>query len=162
MDWRCLNQFRKERGANLYVMAQKYAHYLWQRGVSARAVLALNRALYADVPANDPVLIAAPIPYRAFAWFFSEHGNLDFMGNPRVSYQHQADRMRGERLAIRRARAWACWYIARQAMPDLEADSKHPVDEPNRANIAEDLNAHGSPTEAEMWQATIAERPFFD
>ncbi len=67
------------RGGNIeafYLIALSYGHYLWLKGYSGHAILAITRALYANHPSED------------------------YPGNPRISFQHQATRLRGDRVAF--------------------------------------------------------------
>src|SRR5688500_18904202 len=79
-----------------------------------------------------------------------------FLGNPRVHFQHYADRMNEPRREQRRWRAWACWAIARAVRPDLPNDPKHNVVEPTLENIAAALRTYGHPDEDELWRRELA------
>ena len=155
MDWRCLNRFNKHYGSDFYLTALRYGHYLWLRFKCARALLSVDRALLSDLEGSEPVLRDWPLPYRAIQWLLQNHPADRFIGNPRVHYQHLADRMPEPRRLQRRWRAWAGWYIARQTMPELPADPKHTVEEPSREHIKENLKRYGIPGEAELWMETI-------
>ena len=156
MDWRCLNAFGNIRDIEFYLTALRYAQYLWLKGLPARAVLAMTRALYADLEGSEKQLTQWPQPYRVLRWFLENHEEgFGFLGNPRFSYQHQAGRIRGKRRNQIVWRAWACWYIVRQAMPHLEPDRKHLIDEPGKIEILAGLNTHGIPGEAEVWCAAL-------
>lgn len=157
MDWRCLHQYK--RGGDVgqfYLTSLTYAHYLWHHATPARAVLALNRGIYAPLQGNEPEYQQRPIPYSALHWLIQQSGSDErFLGNPRISYQHQADRIQGDRKQQRRARAWACWAIARAALPTLQGDAAHPVEEPTHSTISNQLLKYGLPGEAELWQNTL-------
>lgn len=101
------------------------------------------------------MLSAWPLPYAAMKWVLATTPANVFLGNPRVHFQHYADRMNDPRREQRRWRAWACWALAREVLPALPADLKHAVVEPTRAEIAEALRRHGIPGEAELWQAQL-------
>ena len=62
----------------------------------ARAILALTRALYAAPPHSKDAIY--PVPYAALSGICQTHGGqgAGFLGNPRISFQHQAQRMRLE------------------------------------------------------------------
>lgn len=155
MDWRVLNAHREERGAEFYLTALQYGHFLWQRGLAARAVLCLDRAMGAGLAENDPVLANWPMPYRAMAWFLEYTPPDVFIGNPRVHFQHYADRMNEPRRDQRRWRAWACWALTRRIKPLLPADPRHQVREPTEAEIAAQLTQHGVPGETALWRQVL-------
>jgi hypothetical protein len=154
MDWRDLRAHGAERGPAFYHTALTYAQYLWQRGCAARAVLCLDRAFGSDLP-PDPEPRPA-LPYAALAWMLVHLPPKVFIGNPRIHFQHLADRMSGPRLEQRRWRAWACWAIARQAMPELPGDIRCIDGEPTLETIAGRLSAFGRPDEAALWRAVLA------
>lgn len=158
LDWRALHAFRKsDRGPEFYRACLEYGQDLWQRGFAARALLCLDRAFGADLRGDEPVLRVAPLPYAAMAWLITHTPPGVFLGNPRVHFQHYADRMNEPRREQRRWRAWACWALARRIRPELPADPKHDVREPTLVEIADALRAHGLPGEVELWQQALAE-----
>lgn len=157
MDASALSAHGKDRSGPFYLTALTYAQYLWQRGIVARAILKIDRALGANLCGDEPVLREWPMPYSAMAWVL-RHAPLDvFMGNPRVHFQHLADRMNEPRREQRSGRIWACWAISRIVLPDLPDDPKHEVAEPSLEKIAEKLQAHGIPGEVEIWRTALAE-----
>lgn len=158
MDWRAFAKHGAERGPEFYRTALTYGHYLWQRGLAARAVLCLDRAFGADVVDGAPVLAEWPWPYAAMAWFLRHTPPDVFLGNPRVHFQHYADRLGPPRQAQRRARAWACWALTRAVLPHLPRDPRHDVREPTESEIAAELVAHGGTGEAALWSAVLAEQ----
>ncbi len=158
MDWRELRQHGDERGGEFYRSALTYGQFLWHRGLAARALLAVDRALLADVPPGDPVLAHWPLPYSALRWIMTHASPAALVGNPRVHYQHLAGRMKGPRAAQRQARAWAAWYLARSVNPAWPGDPKHLVPEPSLEEITLNLDRHGLPHEAAIWH--IAGRDF--
>jgi len=158
MNHLCLTRLKKD-SPEFYVNALQYGHYLWQQGCAGRAILALTRALYADIAPDEPILCEWPLPYAPLQWIVANHISDDFPGNPRISFQHQASRLRGERQALRRARAWAAWGLICQARPSLPADLSDPVTEPTHQQIEVMLQAQGHPNEAELWRSTIASDP---
>ena len=89
-------------------------------------------------------------------WLIRETPPGVFIGNPRVHFQHYADRMNEPRRDQRRWRAWACWALARVVRPDLPNDPKHDVVEPSHEMIAAGLEANGHPGEVELWRETVA------
>lgn len=155
MDWRSLSAHRAERGPKLYAVSLEYGNFLWQRGHAARAILCLDRALGADLSATDPILRTWPLPYAAMAWILAATPAGVFIGNPRVHFQHYADRMNEPRREQRRWRAWACWEISRVVLPQLRGDPRHRVVEPTREQIAEQLRRHGHPGEETLWRETL-------
>jgi hypothetical protein len=155
MDWRMLAAHEERRNAGFYLTALEYGHYLWQRGQVARAILCLDRAMGTDLSANDAVARIWPIPYAAMAWFLTHTPEGVFTGNPRVHFQHYADRLKAPRREQRRWRAWACWALTRRVRPNLEADPRHQVTEPTDIEIATGLIAHGHPGEDTHWQMVL-------
>jgi hypothetical protein len=154
LDWRDLAVHREERGEGLYLLCLEYAQQLWLDDLPARALLAVDRALYCDVPADAPALQAYPLPYAAIGWLVGQPTDA-FTGNPRVHYQHLADRVKGERAELKKWRAWAAWAIVRHVRPDLPADPRHAVHEPSRDEIAAGLRAHGLSGETELWRGVL-------
>ena len=158
----CLRPFGKfDRGPDFYIQALHYAQSHWQQGSPAQALLLVNRALGADVPADHPVLTSWPLPYATVAWILKHHSPEHFIGNPRRHYQHLATRMVEPRKLLRTWRAWACWAIAvgrltaeRQAqMPADEAQlHMENVVEPTVEEIFLALGKAGNPGEADAWK----------
>ena len=155
MDAGSLSAHGPTRDAEFYLTALTYGHYLWQQGKAARAVLKLDRALLSDVRSDDPVLRAWPLPYEAMAWFLRHTPADVFIGNPRVHFQHLADRMNEPRREQRRWRTWACWGLARVVLPHLTDDPKHRVTEPTMELIAQKLGEHGIRDEVLVWQTAM-------
>lgn len=155
MDWRAFSAHGSERGEAFYQTALEYGHYLWQRGMAARAVLCLDRALGADLSGHEPVLQRWPVPYAAMAWFLVHTPPRVFIGNPRVHFQHYADRMNQPRREQRRWRAWACWAITRRILPHLPADTRHAVREPSEDEIGARLAAVGVAGEEALWRSVL-------
>ena len=160
LDWRALHIHREDvRGAEFYHDCLEYGHALWQRGLAARALLCLDRALGADLRGNEPVLQTWPLPYAAVAWLIAHAPAGVFIGNPRVHFQHYADRMNPPRREQRRWRAWACWALTRAVRPGLPADPRHAVEEPTLGRIESELHALGLPGEPELWRGVLGSLP---
>ncbi|HEY9247747.1 MAG TPA: hypothetical protein VIO38_01375 [Rariglobus sp.] len=155
MDWRAFGEHGPARDADFYLTALEYGHYLWQRGFAARAILCLDRAMGADVRSDSPAIAVWPIPYAAMAWFLAHTPEGVFIGNPRVHFQHYADRLKNPRRDQRRWRAWACWALTRRLRPRLPADPRHPVAEPAENEIAAALDRHGLPGESRLWRDVL-------
>ena len=155
LDARALTAHGPARGGAFYLTALNYGHQLWQHGRAARAILCLDRALGADLRGDEPELRDWPLPYAALGWMLRHTPPEVFIGNPRVHYQHLADRMNEPRREQRLWRAWACWAIARVVRPEFAADPKHKVVEPTLDLIARKLTAHGIPGEPEVWQEAM-------
>lgn len=155
LDYRYLREPDSAGGSTFYLRALTYGHSLWHAGFTARAILAVTRGLYTDLRIDDPVLSEWPLPYAALAWIVAHHPNDTFMGNPRISFQHQADRLRGERACQKSARAWAVWHLIRTVRPDLPGDPAHPVLPPDLAAISRRLETFGLPGEREVWHEAI-------
>lgn len=157
MDATALTALGADRGPEFYLTALTYGHHLWQRGLAARAALCLDRALGADLRGDEAVLRDWPLPYAAMAWFLRHTPPHIFIGNPRVHFQHLADRMNEPRRDQRRWRAWACWALARRLRPEWPGDPHHAVREPDLDEIATRLDAHGLPGEAALWRSVLAQ-----
>jgi len=156
LDWRALHAHRgRERGGEFYLACLEYGQALWQRRLAARALLCLDRAFGADLRGDEAALREWPLPYAAMGWLIGRTPTELFLGNPRVHFQHYADRMNEPRRDQRRARAWGCWAITRVVRPDLPADPKHRVIEPTEPEIAAALRAHGLPGEVAVWQLAL-------
>lgn len=151
MSHHCLTELKTAPREIFYYTALKYGHYLWQQNHSGRALLAITRALYADLNPEAEVLAEWPLPYAAIHWIAQQHDTHDFPGNPRISFQHQATRIRGERAELRQARAWAAWKLICLAKPELPGDEAQSIEEPNTDAIVEGLQAHGFPDESAQW-----------
>lgn len=155
LDHRHLGKHDETRDAAFYLSCLEYGHALWQRGFAARAVLCLDRAMGADLRGDEPELRAWPMPYAAMAWFLGHTPPEIFIGNPRVHFQHYADRLNEPRREQRRARAWACWALARRLRPEWPSDPKHKVAEPGEAEISKTLDQHGLPGETALWRTVL-------
>jgi hypothetical protein len=153
MDASVLTAHADARDAAFYLTALTYGQYLWQRGLVARAILKLNRAFGTDLRGDETELCGWPLPYAALAWFLRHAPPDVFMGNPRVHFQHLADRMNEPRREQRRWRAWACWELTCRVRPEFPGDPKHEVDEPTFDQIATQLEQHGLPGEKKLWAA---------
>ncbi|MBA3850486.1 MAG: hypothetical protein C0502_10925 [Opitutus sp.] len=155
MDAGALTALGEDRGPVFYRTTLTYGHYLWQRGLAARATLCLDRAFGADLRGDESVLRDHPLPYAAMRWFLQRTPPEIFIGNPRVHFQHFADRMNEPRRDQRRWRAWACWALARRVRPEWPGDPKHHVNEPSLDDIAARLDAHGIPGETALWRGVL-------
>lgn len=156
LDWRALHRFREtDRGTEFYFACLEYGQSLWEKRFAARALLCLDRAMGADLRGDEPLLREWPMPYAAMAWLIAHTPDELLVGNPRVHFQHYADRMNEPRREQRRWRAWACWALTRRVRPGLPGDPRHQVIEPTLAEIAMGLNAHGLPGEAGWWECAL-------
>ena len=157
LDWRRLHAHRDDhRGAEFYGACLEYGHALWQRGLAARAILCLNRAFGADLSGDESILRQWPLPYAAMGWFLVHTPSGIFIGNPRVHFQHYADRMNAPRREQRAWRAWACWALTCTVRPEFPSDPRHAVVEPTFDEIAAGLTAKGHPGETELWRSVLA------
>lgn len=159
LDAGCLTVHGAARGAAFYHAALVYGHTLWRRGLAARAILSVDRALGADLRGDEPVLRDWPMPYAALAWMLRHTPAGVFIGNPRVHYQHLADRMNEPRRDQRRWRAWAAWAVTRRVRPEFPADPRHAVVEPTLDEIGARLERHGIYDERGAWEAVLARPP---
>ena len=155
MDFRVYAPYGESRGAGFYGAALEYGNYLWQHRLPARAILCLDRAMGAEVGPSDAILGSWPMPYAGIAWILREVPRDLFCGNPRVHFQHYADRMNEPRRLIRTWRSWACWAITCEVRPELPADPHHAVREPALAEIGAALDAFGLPGESDLWRAQL-------
>lgn len=154
MDWRALNRFRKdERRGDFYRTCLQYAQHLWLQRLPARAILCLDRALGADLIGDEPALLDWPLPYAPLVEILKAAPSDAFLGNPRVHFQHYADRLGEPRREQRKWRAWACWDLTQATLPELPSDPRHQVDYPSLTQITEQLAQHGHPGEVELWQS---------
>ena len=155
MSHRCLTALNGADRELFYLTALKYGHFLWLQGHAGRSILAITRALYADIPPIAATLNQWPLPYAALGWIIVNHPDDHFPGNPRISFQHQATRLRGDRQALRRARAWAVWALIRKAKPTLAGDHTQGIEEPALSIIKAQLRTVGHPGEIANWQAAL-------
>ncbi len=88
-------------------------------------------------------------------WIIEQAPPELFIGNPRIHFQHYADRMNEPRREQRRWRAWACWAIVRAIRPGLPADLRHQVEEPTIAAITDGLRENGFPNEELYWTCIL-------
>lgn len=156
MDWRVYRKHGRDRGGAFYATCLEYGQCLWQQQLPARTLLCLDRAMGAEVSPADAVVGSWPMPYAAMAWIMREVPRDLFCGNPRVHFQHYADRMNEPRKEIRAWRAWACWALACEVRPELPGDPRHEVELPTLDAIGAELDRCGMPGEAGQWQAVLA------
>ena len=116
-----LPQLRELRGGNIeafYLNATlSYGHYLWLKGYSGRAILAITRALYANFLPGKKSFANGRSHIEPYIGSSLITLAKIILGNPRISFQHQATRLRGDRVALRRMRAWAVWKLILPAKP---------------------------------------------
>ncbi|MGI9243508.1 MAG: hypothetical protein ACR2RV_22095 [Verrucomicrobiales bacterium] len=148
-----------DRGPRFYEAALNYGHSLWLRGLPARAILLLNRAMGCELDGSEPVVQRWPIPYQAMVWIMQSRKIEDFIGNPRRHWQHLATRMVEPRKELRTSRAWACWYLSRLVLPDYPADElqieREGVVEPTPDQIGQWIHSLGLPGELAHWQSAV-------
>lgn len=152
LDWRVLHEFRDQhRGADFYFACLQYAQSLWQRRLAGRAILCLDRAMGSELEGDEPLVSAWPLPYEALTWILLSCPEGLFVGNPRVHFQHYADRLDGPRRDQRKWRAWACWRLTCAVNPLWPNDPKHAVIEPSDSEIQQGLLDHGFRGEDVAW-----------
>ncbi len=157
MSWRSLHAFKlADRGPDFYLECLKYAQHLWRQRLPARAILCLDRAWSADLAGDEAALAKWPLPYSPLLEILRRAPADAFLGNPRVHFQHYADRLGEPRREQRRWRAWACWAIACKALPHLPGDPRHAVQEPSIEEIADSLARCGLPGEAQLWRLVLS------
>ncbi len=157
LSWRDLNALREDQGPELYRLCLEYGQQLWLDDLPARALLAVDRALYCDVPKGAEVLQDYPVPYRAIGWMVKQPSE-SFAGNARVHYQHLADRVRGERVSLKRWRAWAAWTVVRAARTDLLGDPAHAVVEPDLQAVEQGLIEAGCAADLTEWRRALEDQ----
>lgn len=156
-----VNAFNKDRGAGFYEICHRYAQTLWVTGFPAKCILLLNRALSCTLPTAEPILQRWPLPYQALAWLLIHRPADQFIGNPRRHWQHLATRMVEPNKELRTWRAWACWYLAKEILPegdfppDLKQIRSEQVTEPTHAGITAHLKQLSPADDAERWQAAL-------
>ncbi len=118
-DFTITRRHGSDRGSAFYQDALRYAQSQWVSGKPAQAVLQLDKAWMADLPAGHPVLVSDPVPYPALAWILARaaDGTCGYLGNPVRHFQHLASRMSGPRSEIRAWRAWLCLHLSEQVLP---------------------------------------------
>ncbi len=151
MSWRDL-RFARRRGPGAYFeTACSYAAWLWLQAQPARAILALCRALYVEPRALPPGCLP---PYKAYGWILAQHDGRGFLGNPRVSFQHQATRIPDSQ-RLKRQRAWALWHLTRRIRPELPADPRVPERAPAIDDLAALLDTLGLPNEGAHFRTAL-------
>jgi hypothetical protein len=156
MDASVLSAHGRNRGIQFYLSALTYAHYLWRKALPSRSILLLDRAFGADLNGREVELNLWPMPYQAMAWILRHSPPELLIGNVRVHFEHLASRMNEPRREQRSSRAWACWALARQILPDLSGDPRNlSCKEPAIEEIEKRLLIHGVPGEAVIWEKTL-------
>lgn len=157
-----INAFGKDRGPLFYETCHLYAQSLWRTGFPAKCILLLNRALSCPLASGEAVFERLPLPYQAMAWLLIHRPADQFIGNPRRHWQHLATRMVEPHKDLRTWRAWACWYIAKEVLPEAEFPGDHEqireegVVEPTFEKIRSELQRLSPADDVEMWQAALA------
>ena len=150
-----------DRGPRFYETALAYAHSLWLAGFPAKSLLLVNRALSCVFDAGEPVLKRRPLPYAVVAWILMHRPRGQFIGNPRRHYQHLATRMVEPHKELRAWRAWACWYLAKELLPesefpcDLEQIRAETLVEPSHDEIMRRLRELSPMQDHEAWLAAL-------
>lgn len=148
-----------DRGPRFYDAVLRYAQSLWLSGFPAKSLLLLSRALACRLP--DVSLSGPAAPYSAVAWLLRHRMEGQFIGNPRWHYQHLATRMVEPHRELRRWRAWACWYISKQILPEAEfpPDMRQVREEgivkPRRADIAGQLTRLSPADDLAAWESAL-------
>lgn len=155
MSYRDLQAAHNSSSETEYVAALRYAHYLWRENLPARAVLALVRAAYLELSPDSASLRQWPVPYAPYAVMIARHRGGSFLGNPRISFEHQAVRMRGPAQSVRRTRAWAFWAITRTIRPDFPRDPRMTNPEPALVDLQRDLAEFADLEEVKAWSRIV-------
>jgi hypothetical protein len=155
LDWRHLRSCDGSRGPSFYFHSLEYAQFLWMNDTPARSLLAIDRALFAEIKGDEKQLKRWPLPYAGVGWIIRHATDGVFLGNPRIHFQHLADRIRDPNRRIKKWRAWACWHVVRGHRPDLEGDPQHSVEPPSERSVADALKRHGIPGETDLWKSAL-------
>jgi hypothetical protein len=167
-DFALTRRHGRERGAEFYQDALRYAQSQWISGKPAQAILQLDKAWMADLPDGNPALVFHPPPYQALRWMLCQAstGACGYLGNPVRHFQHLASRMSGPRAEIRAWRAWLCFHLAERVLPSAEfpRDGRQLVREgnwiPGFRRSLDSLAKGGWPAEARCAEcARSQERP---
>lgn len=157
-----INAFGKDRGPAFYETCHCYAQSLWRIGFPAKCILLLNRALSSPLLGHEAILQKWPLPYQAMAWLLIHRPEGQFIGNPRRHWQHLATRMVEPNKELRTWRAWACWYLAKEILPegefpaDLEQIREESVVEPTHADIVTNLTRLSPADDLSHWLAALS------
>ncbi len=160
-DHKDVEALNHERGPLFYETALHYAQSLWREGFPAKSILLINRALSLPLKRDEPILAQWPLPYQALVWIMQNRVEGQFIGNPRRHWQHLATRMVEPNKELRTWRAWACWYLAKTILPEMEfpTDFKQIREEqlvkPTRDQIAANLQRLSPANDLEVWQQTL-------
>lgn len=156
-----INAFGKDRGPVFYETCHLYAQSLWRSGFPAKCILLLNRALSSPMAGTEPVFQRLPLPYLPLAWLLIHRPEGQFIGNPRRHWQHLATRMVEPDKELRTWRAWACWYLAKEILPegeyppDLKQIREEGVVEPSKADVANHLERLSPADDLPRWQEAL-------
>jgi GNAT superfamily N-acetyltransferase len=156
-----------DRSERFYSTAMGYAQSLWLDGFPAKALLLVNRALscvLSELPLKPQAEEREPsaAPYHAKAWIMHYRPPDKFIGNPRRHYQHLATRMVEPDKELRTWRAWACWYLAKEVLPEGEFPSdpqqvrEESIVKPTRGLIAEQLARWSPCDDLAAWEQALA------
>lgn len=133
-----------------------YGQFLWLNGRAGRSLLALVRALYASEQVQDPTIFDIwPLPYRAVAWIAIKQPDLDFPGNPLLSFYHQASRMPEHFSELRRWRAWALYSLVNALRPQLKNPRIDTRLTPAYSQIKNQLKGLGLEHECCIWESAF-------
>jgi GNAT superfamily N-acetyltransferase len=162
VDASLVNGFeREERGAAFYLASLRYGQSLWRSGFPAQALLQCNRAFSVPLAGGDAALAAWPLPYMAMAWLMARRPEDQFIGNPRRHFQHLATRMVEPWKELRAARAWACWRLAVELLPESEFPAdwrqirREGVVEPPTERVRERLLELSPANDAAVWEDAL-------
>ena len=114
---------REKCGQDFYEACLELAQWHGQCGKPAQAILQLNKA---------GMVISEPMPYAGIFWYVAYRKDGEFLGNPVRHFQHLASRMSGANAEARSWRAWACFHLAVELLPEEE----FPRDEEQMENEA--------------------------
>lgn len=71
------------------------------------------------------MVLECPAPFAALTWYLENRPADLFIGNPVRHFQHLASRMSGANPGIRASRAWACFHLAEEILPQEDYPRDH-------------------------------------
>jgi len=155
-----LHALGSDRGPRFHHAALAYAQGMWLADFPAKALLLVSRAQSCRLEELS-LLTEGAMPYHAVAWIVHRRPEGRFIGNPRLHYQHLASRMVDPHRELRRWRAWACWYLTRELLPETEFPSDtrqiraESTVEPRRSEIAQRLNELSPSDDCAAWESAL-------
>ena len=80
MSWRDLEAAKAADEATHYLTCLRYARQLWElEGLPARALLAVDRGLFCELPSGHPLLARHPLPYAVVGWMVAQQAETPWL-----------------------------------------------------------------------------------